>query len=317
MNTTTDQRFRLPSPLHEIHDDVLKEKSVRLFLKRDDLIHDEISGNKWRKLKYNIEQAQVKKVKAILTFGGAYSNHIAATAKACEIFGIKSIGIIRGQYADQNNPTLQFASQCGMKLIYADKEEYDQRHSYNYHHTLKEHFGNILIIPEGGANLEGVSGCMEIAREIDEPYRYICSAIGTGTTLTGLILSKPGQSKVLGFSVFKSAEGIQEMIASNLLMVLQNKEAVTEYRDEFSIIDGYGFGGYARINDELIHFINSFYRQHKIKLDLIYTGKMMFGIYDLIHQDYFQKGDQIVALHTGGLQGNAGFEQKMNKNLFS
>lgn len=285
--------FNLPSPLQKIETALTKQFNVNLFIKRDDLIHPEISGNKWRKLKYNIEQAKSENKDIILTFGGAYSNHITATAAAGKYIGLKTIGIIRGEEHQPLNKSLQFAKDCGMQLLYLNREDYKNK---KYSHLISHISSSPFILPEGGANELALKGCAEIVDELDIDFDFICCACGTGTTITGIAANlKPHQSAI----------GIA---------VLKHDKLLEELEDKFSIqnsklnIHNYHFGGYAKTTPELIQFIKNFYNEHQILLDYVYTGKMMFGIFDLIAQNYFPENTTIIVVHTGGV---------MNANVFN
>lgn len=279
---------------------------VKLYLKREDCIHPFVSGNKYRKLKYNIEAAKNTGVSSLLTFGGAYSNHIAAVAFAGKTFGFKTIGIIRGEELKSeidNNPTLTFAKQCGMQFKFITRELYKQKHTNQFIETLKNEFNNFYLIPEGGTNTLAVKGCEEILNEIDADFDYICTSVGTGGTISGLINSLRPNQKVLGFPALKGS-------------FLQEDISKFAIKKNWSLNLEYHFGGYAKVNTELIHFINRFKKEQHIQLDPVYTGKMMFGIFDLIDKQYFPKGSKILAIHTGGLQGIQGMNRLLkNKNL--
>ena len=265
--------LKLPSPLEELHDDAIEAAGIRLFVKRDDLIHPEISGNKWRKLKHNITAFQKGDYDAILTFGGAYSNHIHATAAAGQLFGIKTIGLIRGEKTIPLNKTLTDAQQWGMQIEYVDRTTYREKSSTEFLDNLKQQFGNILIIPEGGANEQGVKGCEEIISEIDIDFDMICCACGTGTTVSGLINST--DKKVIGFPVLKGGDFLREEI--NHYVGDKSYELQTDYH----------FGGYAKTKPELFDFINNFENKHQILLDQVYTGKLFYGVYDLMKKGFF------------------------------
>lgn len=274
---------------------------VDLFLKREDNIHPFISGNKYRKLKYNIEEAKRLGFETLLTFGGAFSNHIAAVAFAGKEFGFKTIGIIRGDELQDKiteNPTLSFAEACGMQFKFVSREAFRNKHTDAFIEKLKEEFGFFYLLPEGGTNALAVKGCEEILTESDKDFDYVCCAVGTGGTISGLInCSQPGQ-QILGFPALKGSF---------------LKEDITKFvsKQNWDIITDYHFGGYAKVNAELIRFINQFKKDNHIQLDPVYTGKMMFGIFDLLEKGYFPKGSKILAIHTGGLQGITG----MNKFL--
>lgn len=275
---------------------VPKKYGVHLFLKREDNIHPFISGNKYRKLKYNIEDAKKIGVSKLLTFGGAYSNHIAAVAFAGKEFGFETIGIIRGDELEdkiQENPTLLFAQACGMQFKFISRELFRKKHSVLFIEKLKKEFDEFYLLPEGGTNELAVKGCEEILAEADAYFDYVCCAMGTGGTISGIINSSKKDQQILGFPALKGSflkEDISRFVT----------------RKNWSIINDYHFGGYAKINLELIEFVNQFKIENNIQLDPVYTGKMMFGIFDLLKKGYFKKGSNILAIHTGGLQGITG-----------
>lgn len=290
------------SILQQIREPFLVEKGIELYLKREDLIHASVSGNKWRKLKYNLIDAKIESLTKLLTFGGAYSNHIYATAVAAQETGFEAIGIIRGEETLPLNDTLQFAVDRGMKLHYISRSKYRQKDEGWFIDKLREQFGEFYLIPEGGSNALAVKGCTEIAQDIDIDYDMICSPVGTGGTLAGLIASHHEHTQVLGFSALKSENFLE----------IDVKKLLTDYKVDspWKINAEYHFGGYAKIKPELIEFINLFYEIHQIVLDPIYTGKMMFGLYDMIVKGAFERGMTIIALHTGGIQGIKGIEQR-------
>ena len=279
---------------------------ITLHIKREDLIHPFISGNKFRKLKYNLLKAKEEKKTKLLTFGGAFSNHIAAVAFAGMENNFETIGIIRGDELESQiyeNPTLLFAQECGMKFQFVSREEYQNKTTDLFIEKLKNIYYDFYLIPEGGANLLAVKGCEEILTEKDSQFSHICCSIGTGGTISGLINSAQLYQKIIGFPSLKG-----DFLSDDIrkFAVKSNWEFVTDYH----------FGGYGKINEELVRFINDFYHQTKIPLDPIYTGKMMFGIVDLIQKGYFPKGSKILAIHTGGLQGIKGMNNYLkNKNL--
>lgn len=297
-------------PLTEIFDDLLIAKKSRLFILREDLIHPEISGNKWRKLKYNIEEAQRLNKTIILTFGGAYSNHIAATAAAGREYGIKTIGVIRGEETLPLNPTLQLARDNGMAFKYVSRTQYRENSKYeiSFIESLKQEVGDFYLVPEGGSNAFAVKGCTEIKNNINIVYDIICSACGTGGTLAGLIAST--NKKVLGFPALKGGDFLKKDI-EQLLNDYQNKFNAEVKNTNWDLITDYHFGGYAKVKPTLIEFVQRFKQQHNIPLDLIYTGKMLLGIYDILQNTNQLDGKTIVAVHTGGLQGNKGFEERL------
>jgi 1-aminocyclopropane-1-carboxylate deaminase/D-cysteine desulfhydrase-like pyridoxal-dependent ACC family enzyme len=293
-----------PSPVKEIRDDLLTEKNVRLFIKRDDLLHAQISGNKIRKLKYNLSQAKNEGHHTLLTFGGAYSNHIYAVAAAGDIYGFKTIGVIRGEPYPKLNPTLEFARSKGMLLHYISRTDYKKKYSLETQNELINKFGKFYMIPEGGTNSYALKGCTEIIDEIDIPFDYITSCCGTGGTLGGIIAGLNGSHHAIGFPVLKGGEYLRKEI----------QDYIIAYNDKvylnWHLVPEYHFGGYAKYSNELIEFINEFKSRQGIPLDPVYTGKMMTGLYDLIRKYIFEKGTRIIAVHTGGLQGIDGFNKR-------
>jgi len=266
---------------------------IKLFIKREDKIHPFISGNKYRKLKYNLTEAQNTKQHTILTFGGAYSNHIAAVASAGKEFGFKTIGVIRGEELStkiSENSTLSYAQDCEMQFKFISREAYRTKTSLKFINSLKTEYGDFYLIPEGGTNDLAVKGCEEILTDDDAFFDVVCCSVGTGGTISGLINASASHQKIIGFPALKG-DFLQKDISK--FTPKSNWELNTDYH----------FGGYAKINTELVEFINKFKVEHNILLDPIYTGKMMFGIFDLIEKNYFQKGTKILAIHTGGLQG--------------
>jgi 1-aminocyclopropane-1-carboxylate deaminase len=288
------KELKIISPIQRIDDPEINLYGIELYVKRDDLIHKEISGNKWRKLKHNLAEAHEQGKKTFLSFGGAYSNHIYALAVAGKKFGFHTIGIIRGKDSSEDNPTLSFARSCGMELHFIDREEYRNKNGLDFLEKLKKDFHYPYIIPEGGANIKGAMGCAEIISEINIPFDYICCPCGTGATLAGLIAGLQGRSKALGFSVLKGGDFLNGEV-KNLL----TEEAKTY--SNWSINTDYHFGGYAKFNDALLNFIADLEQKHQILYEPIYTGKMMYGIYDLAKKGFFKKGERVIALHTGGL----------------
>ncbi len=273
-----------------------------LVLQREDLFHPFVSGNKFRKLKYNLQAAIAQNQKTLLTFGGAYSNHIAAVAAAGKESGFKTIGIIRGEELAQKiseNPTLSFAKECGMKLHFISREAYRRKDTPDFINKLKEQFGSFYLLPEGGTNDLAVKGCEEILVS-ENSFNYICVPVGTGGTMTGLVKASRESQKVLGFSALKGDFHSSEV-------------AKYTSKTNFEITDAYCFGGYGKIDIHLIRFINEFKEKTKIPLDPVYTGKMLYGIMDLLKKGYFKENSRIFAVHTGGLQGVEGMNQKLRK----
>lgn len=285
---------------------LLEEKGITLYLKREDQIHTEVSGNKFRKLKYNLIEAK-KKQQQILTFGGAYSNHIAATAAAAQKLHIESIGVIRGEELKNDiektlsqNATLRFAKSCGMKFEFISREAYRAKESTTLIEKLKAKFGDFYLIPEGGTSPLAIKGCEEILTDNDQQFDVICCAVGTGGTLSGLINASEVKQQLFGFSALKG-DFLQDEI----------KKYTT--KNNWKLMNEYHFGGYAKVSRDLIEFINDFKKQQNIQLDPIYTGKMMYGIFEMIKNGDFIKNTRILAIHTGGLQGIAGMNPVLKR----
>ncbi|TXB65515.1 1-aminocyclopropane-1-carboxylate deaminase/D-cysteine desulfhydrase [Vicingus serpentipes] len=295
-------------PLIEIFDSVLESKNSRLFILREDLIHSEISGNKWRKLKYNIQEAKNKKSNTILTFGGAYSNHIAATAAAGKKHGLNTIGVIRGEEISPLNPTLQLASDNGMIFKYVSREEYRNKNTSDFIKLLRQEYGNFYMVPEGGSNTFAVKGCTEIVNNISINFDVICCACGTGGTIAGIIAST--EKQVYGFPALKGGVFLKEEINTLISDYTEKYKNVVENRN-WDLITDYHLGGYAKVNSDLVSFVQEFNKKHNIPLDLIYTGKMLYGIFDLLNNSEELNNKTIIAIHTGGIQGNKGFEERL------
>ena len=305
--------MNLPSPIQKLESELLSEKQIELWIKRDDLIHPAISGNKWRKLKWNIEKAKDNKKSTVLTFGGAFSNHIAATAFACKQAGLKSIGVIRGEKVEPLNATLVKAQKDGMQLHFVFRAAYVLKKDDDFILGLRNQFGNFHLVPEGGANYYGVMGCMEITKELDVQPDFFATSAGTGTTATGLLLSATQHQKVMVFSGLKGGEFLKDDIKHLINYTTYNSEDTDDILQHLNLITDYHFGGFAKITPELVEFTNAFYRQFQIPLDLIYTSKLFYGLFDMIRKNHFKPHSKIVALHTGGLQGNNGFSGQMKK----
>jgi 1-aminocyclopropane-1-carboxylate deaminase len=289
----------------EIVNDAIRQHGVRLFIKRLDLNHPNISGNKWYKLKYNLEEIKKQEKKGFVTFGGAFSNHIVATAYAGKENNLKTIGFIRGEEHLPLNPSLQFAKDCGMELHYIDRETYRRKEASEFLLSLNKKFPDFYFLPEGGSNHLAVKGCMEILNEEDSQFDYICCSCGTGTTLAGLILGMKDHQTTVGFSSLKGSDFINENV-KKLMRQLEDRE-----QKKWTINHDYHFGGYAKVDKSLINFVNDFNEKHHVQLDYIYTGKMMYGIQDLVAKKFFQRNKKILAIHSGGLQGNKGIMEKL------
>jgi 1-aminocyclopropane-1-carboxylate deaminase len=293
----------------EIVDPGLAEKGIRLYLKREDRIHDFISGNKWRKIKYNLGEAKKRGYNKILTFGGAYSNHIYAVAAAGMLFGFETVGVIRGERYDHLNPTLSAAVSAGMILHYINRADFSNKYSEKILGPVRKRFGDFYLIPEGGSNVIALKGCIEMVNEIEDDFDMVCLPCGTGGTLAGILEGLKGRSFVLGFPVLKEGAFLRKNIDS-----LNYQYSGNTY-DNYRLNTHYHFGGYAKFNGDLIGFINSFKINHQCPLDPVYTGKMMYGIYDMIRNGRL-RNMKILAIHTGGLQGIAGFNERFGNIIY-
>lgn len=274
--------------------DKIEYNGYQIGVLRLDLIHPDISGNKWFKLKYNLEQAEKENKDTIITFGGAFSNHIVATAMACKLVNLKSIGIIRGEETSAINPTLSFAKQHHMELLFVTRNEYAQKSDFGYLQRLRYMYPHAYIIPEGGDNRLGQKGCEEILTESAKNYSSVFCAYGTGTTYKG---------------ISKSLLPHQELTVVNVL----NFEA-TANEAQTTILNNYHFGGYAKHTQELLVFKKWFEETYQIPLDYVYTSKLFFAAFDLMKQEKLKKEHQILIIHCGGLQGNKGYEERYNLN---
>lgn len=287
----------------------------KIVVKREDVIHPVISGNKWRKLYYNLEQAKVRGNHTLLTFGGAYSSHVAAVAQAGKDHSFKTIGVIRGEEPESYSNTLLQAQKNGMKLHFMDRSTYRLKQSADVIDKLKEKHGVFYLIPEGGSNFYGTNGCIEILDEESQEFDIIACPAGTGCTAAGIALSLKKNQKLLVFPALKG-NFIKEEIFKFLEEVLNDGDSVEELMSRVEVIPNYHFGGYAKISDELIDFLNLFYIKNKIKWDPIYNGKMAYGIFDMISKGKFNKNTKILLIHTGGMQGVEGIEKRYNISLY-
>ncbi len=280
---------------------VLSQKKITLHIKRDDLTHPLISGNKYRKLKYNLIEAKNRDLKTLVTFGGAYSNHVAAVAYAGKHHGFKTFGIIRGEEIRltwKDNPTLKLAHEHGMQFVFVSREAY--RDKVAIIEELKKKISPFYLLPEGGTNDVAILGCQEILTNADSEYNFITAAVGTGGTISGIINSTLENQYVLGFPALKGSF---------------LKEDIRKFakKSNWDLQNEYHFGGYGKVSSELVTFINEFKEKTKIPLDPIYTGKMIFGLMDMIRKDYFKPETKILAIHTGGLQGIHGMNLLLKK----
>lgn len=279
---------------------LLRQKKVKLSVKREDLLFPGISGNKYRKLKYNIAAAKAAKQHTLLTFGGAFSNHLAAVAFAGKLHGFNTIGVVRGEeLATQSlNPTLKKAQDNGMRFHFISRADYKNKHRPLFVAKLKETFGPFYLLPEGGSNALAVKGCSEILNDQDRVYSHIGVAVGTGGTLSGLAEGAFSHQQILGFPALKGT-------------FLQKDICNFTLQKNWTLIEGYDYGGYAKLPIHLVAFANQFKRDTQVGLDPIYTAKMMAGLWDLIERDFFASGDHILAIHTGGLQAIEGMNERL------
>lgn len=297
----------LPSPVVAVKSDAADRQNLRLLVKRDDLLHPYISGNKWRKLKYNLLEASKLGCETLVTFGGAYSNHLAAVAAAGVEFGFSTVGVVRGEKVVPLNPTLKYVEKCGMELKYVSRTNFRKKSNTSILEDLEINLDACYVLPEGGTNYLALPGCAEIVTEIETQLGhlpdYLLTACGTGGTLAGIVSGFKGRSEAIGVSVLKG-DFLKNDVAS--LLARCGEPA----RDNWQILTGYHFGGYAKFKPELIHFINDFQKTQGIPLDPVYTGKLFFAAFDLVEKGFFEKNTTIVLVHTGGLQGVAGFNER-------
>ena len=285
--------MRVPSPMQRLADDRLRAAGVEVWLKREDLIHAEVPGNKWRKLKYNLAEARGRGDRTLLTFGGAYSNHIRAVASAGSRCALSTVGIIRGEQHLPLNPSLAFAVRQGMRLGYLDRDAYRRKADADVLDGLRAEFGSFYLLPEGGSNELAVLGCAEIPAEIDMDFDVICCACGTGGTLAGIAAGlRPGQ-RAIGFSALKGGSFLEREVDALQFRTFGSR------RGDWRIETGYHFGGYARATSELEAFIADFRDRHGVVLDRVYVAKMMYGTYSLARAGVFEPGSRVVAVITG------------------
>lgn len=278
----------------QLKDKLFEKTELKVFMLRLDEIHPVISGNKLFKLIYFLKEAKESVHKTIITLGGAYSNHLAATALACKKLNINSVGIVRGEKPEILSHTLQFCLQQGMQLEFISRSSYKNINA-EFLQDLKNKHGEHILIPEGGFSVKGKQGASMINHYFaDKNFTHICLPVGTATTFAGITDANKSGSKIIGFSVLKNMNDLSERF----------RQLKVDPSKEYLFINDYHFGGYAKETPELISFMNRFYTNYSVQLDFVYTAKMMFGIYDLISKKYFEPGTKILCIHTGGLQGN-------------
>jgi len=291
--SSVELNLRLPSPSTELSDDRLERAGVRLILKRDDLIHPELPGNKWRKLKYNLAAAAEQGHRTLLTFGGAYSNHIRATAAAGHYLGFATIGVIRGEPHLPLNPSLAYAVSRGMQLTYLDRKTYRAKDTPEVLWALRRQWGEFYLLPEGGSNELAVRGCAELPGELETPFDVICCPCGTGGTLAGIAAALTPGRQAMGFSALKGGQFLTDEVER-----LQRR-AFGDSTGNWRIECGFHFGGFAKKTPPLDTFIADFSARHQITLDWVYVAKMMFGVFSLAQSGAFPRGTRIVAVITG------------------
>jgi 1-aminocyclopropane-1-carboxylate deaminase len=284
----------LPSPLQEITDPGLGAVPFRFFLKRDDLISPDLPGNKWRKLKYNLAAARAAGQRTLLTFGGAYSNHVRATAAAGARFGFATIGVIRGEEHQPLNPSLRYAADHGMRLVYLDRASYRAKTSAAVIEPLRDRFGDFYLLPEGGSNALAARGCAELTAEITVPFDVICVPCGTGGTLAGVAAGLTGRQRAVGFSALRGGAGFLPAAVRAL-----QDEAFGGHRGDWRVDDEFHFGGFARRTPELDEFIAGFRSRHGLTPDRVYVAKMLYGVYAHAQRGTFAPGATVIAVITG------------------
>ena len=304
MNRNIDDHFKTPSPIEPLNLSFFGIKKHEIWIKRDDLIHEVISGNKWRKLKYNIQHYLENNHKGIISFGGAHSNHIVALSHISNELNIPTIIFIRGEKPRSLSPTLIKCSEYGVDLLFVTRDQYKEKHTIlnNIGKEYPDHF----IIPEGASNHYGIKGCIEIVEEVEMDFDEIYCDIGTGATCAGIAKALNKDQKVIGVVVLKGAGYLHDQI--NKMLKFRQKN--------FSLIHDYCFGGYAKKDNDLIKFIQIFYKQTGIKTDPIYSGKMFYGLVKELQKDTSLKSKRIIALHSGGLQGIKGYEQRYKLKIY-
>lgn len=284
--------------VNELNNALFIQKEIRVSMLRLDEIHPVISGNKLFKLHYFLEAAFKANHQAVITFGGAYSNHLVATAYACKLAGLRSVGIVRGERPTHLSHTLQDCLDHDMHLLFISRQDYERRDDHSFISSLQDKHGKCTIIPEGGYHPLGAKGASLIMNLLKEnEYTHVCTAVGSATTLAGLLLNTRQDQHVVGIPVLKGMHDMGERISF-----------LTGTRSPYNnmqILDDYHFGGYAKTNDILIRFMNEFWQHYNIALDFVYTAKMMYAVIDKIKADHFPAGSRIICLHTGGLQGNS------------
>ncbi len=284
----------------KLENEIITSHKINLHVLRLDTIDLYAGGNKLFKLKYNLEEAEKQGFKKILTFGGAWSNHLAAIASVTSK-KIAVIAIIRGEKPKPLSATLQFSKERGVELHFISREDYRRKNEPTFIDELKYKFGNFYLLPEGGSNALAVKGCREILNYIPIDFDYVCTPVGSGGTIAGIATGLKKHQQVIGFSALKGAQYLNDEVSKLMNSKIQNSK--------FKIVEDYHFGGYAKTNAELLSFKSDFEKQFSIQLDYVYTAKMFYGIFDMIKKNTLKENSTLIAIHTGGLQGNKGFEK--------
>jgi len=307
MNLLDDQPI---TPLQKIDHPLFQQYGVELYIKREDLVHKQISGNKWYKLKHNLQHAKDQGFSRLVSFGGAFSNHLHAMAFAGQQLGFETIGFVRGERPALLNPTLADAEQWGMQLQFLSRTDYRRRHDAAFVAKLVEPYQPCFVIPEGGANQWALAGCADIVEGINHQltdFDVVCVPCGTGATLAGIVVALGGNTEVLGFPALKGATSLVGEIRAMIA------EFDAGCATQWHLVDEFHCGGFAKITPELVAFMQCWQQQTGVALDPVYTGKMMMGLCELLKRDYFPVGTRIVAVHTGGMQGLRGMQEKMTR----
>ena len=289
-------------PLQKIDLPAAIGEKAKLFVLRLDVIDHYAGGNKYFKLKYNLEEAKKQGHTKILTFGGAWSNHLAAVAAGMQsAVGSQQpevIAVVRGEEPKKLSETLQYCKERGMQLCFVSREEYRKKNETEFIEELKNKFGNFYLLPEGGSNELAAKGCKEILNYVNSDFDYMCCPVGSGGTLAGIASGLKKNQKALGFVALKSGEYLEDAV-----------NALNSKTSNFKLLHDYHFGGFAKTTPQLVSFKKEFEKQNGFELDYIYTSKMFYGIYDLLQKNFFKPGSIIIAIHSGGLQGNKGFTE--------
>jgi len=298
------------TPLQKIDHPLFQQHGVELYIKREDLVHAQISGNKWYKLKYNLQHAKDQGFSRLVSFGGAFSNHLHAMAYAGNRFGFETIGFVRGERSELLNPTLADVEQWGMQLKFLSRSDYRRRHDDEFVVELVEAYQPCFVIPEGGANQWALAGCADIVEGVSsqlETFDIVCVPCGTGATLAGIVAALDGTVEVLGFPALKGATSLVNEISGMIA------EFSAENTTPWHLVDEFHCGGFAKITPELMGFMECWEQETGVALDPVYTGKMMMGLCELLKRGYFPEGTKIVAVHTGGMQGLRGMQERMDR----